>query len=169
MYMSQRKSVRFVIEGGKATAGPPIGPALGPTGLNVMAVVNKINELTKEFAGMRVPVEVIYDPETKEFEVKVGIPTTAALLLKELKAEKGSSSPAKQKIGDLSLEQIIKIALIKRPDLLAKTLKAATKEVLGTCLSLGITVEGKSPKEVQKEVDSGVYDHIFAKYEAEQR
>jgi len=169
MYMSQRKSVRFVIEGGKVTAGPPIGPALGPTGLNVMAVVNKINELTKEFAGMRVPVEVIYDPETKEFEVKVGIPTTAALLLKELKAEKGSSSPAKQKIGNLSLEQIIKIALIKRPDLLAKTLKAATKEVLGTCLSLGITVEGKSPKEVQREVDSGVYDHIFAKYEAEQR
>jgi len=169
MRMSQRKSVRFVIEGGKATAGPPIGPALGPTGLNVMAVVNKINELTKEFAGMRVPVEVIYDPETKEFEVKVGIPTTAALLLRELKVEKGSSSPAKQKIGNLSLEQIIKIALIKRPDLLAKTLKAATKEVLGTCLSLGITVEGKNPKEVQREIDSGVYDHIFAKYEAEQR
>ncbi|MDH5816010.1 MAG: 50S ribosomal protein L11 [Candidatus Nezhaarchaeota archaeon] len=159
-----RKTVRFIIEGGKATAGPPIGPALGPTGLNVMAVVNKINELTKEFAGMRVPVEVIYDPETKEFEVKVGIPTTAALLLRELKAEKGSSSPAKQKIGNLSLEQVIKIALIKRPNLLAKTLKAATKEILGTCLSLGITVEGKNPKEVQKEIDAGVYDNIFAKY-----
>lgn len=164
--MTQKKSVRFVIEGGKATAGPPIGPALGPTGLNVMAVVNKINELTKEFAGMRVPVEVFYDLETKEFEVKVGIPTTAALLLRELKAEKGSSSPAKQKIGNLSLEQVIKIALIKKPDLLAKTLKAATKEVLGTCLSLGITVEGKSPKEVQREIDAGVYDHVFAKHEA---
>lgn len=167
--MAQKKSVRFVIEGGKATAGPPLGPALGPTGLNVMAVANKINELTKEFAGMRVPVEVIYDPETKEFEVKVGIPTTAALLLRELKAEKGSSSPAKQKIGNLSLERVVKIALIKRPDLLAKTLKAATKEVLGTCLSLGITVEGKNPKEVQKEIDAGVYDHIFAKYEVEWR
>lgn len=167
--MAQKKTVKFIIEGGKATAGPPIGPALGPTGLNVMAVVNKINELTKEFAGMRVPVEVIYDPETKEFEVKVGIPTTAALLLRELKAEKGSSSPAKQKIGNLSLEQVIKVALIKKPDLLAKTLKAATKEILGTCLSLGITVEGKNPKEVQKEIDSGVYDNIFAKYEAEWR
>ena len=167
--MTQKKSVRFVVEGGRATAGPPIGPALGPTGLNVMAVVSKINELTKEFAGMRVPVEVIYDPETKEFEVRVGIPTTAALLLRELKAEKGSSSPAKQKIGNLSLEQVIKIALIKRSDLLAKTLKAATKEILGTCLSLGITVEGKSPKEVQREVDAGTYDHIFAKYEAEWR
>ena len=169
MCMAQKKFARFVIEGGKATAGPPIGPALGPTGLNVMAVVNKINELTKEFAGMRVPVEVIYDPETKEFEVKVGIPTTAALLLRELKAEKGSPSPAKQKIGSLNLEQVVKIALIKRPDLLAKTLKAATKEVLGTCLSLGIAVEGKSPKEVQKEIDAGVYDQIFAKYEAEWR
>jgi large subunit ribosomal protein L11 len=169
MRVAQKKSVKFVIEGGKATAGPPLGPALGPTGLNVMAVANKINELTKEFAGMRVPVEVIYDPETKEFEVKVGIPTTAALLLRELKAEKGSSSPAKQKIGNLSLERVVKIALIKRPDLLAKTLKAATKEVLGTCLSLGITVEGKNPKEVQKEIDAGVYDHIFAKYEVEWR
>ncbi|MEM0233291.1 MAG: 50S ribosomal protein L11, partial [Candidatus Nezhaarchaeales archaeon] len=156
-----------IVEGGKATAGPPIGPALGPTGLNVMAVVNKINELTKEFAGMRVPVEVSYDPETKEFEVKVGIPTTAALLLKELKVDKGSSSPTKQKIGNLSLEQVIKIALIKRPNLLAKTLKAATKEILGTCLSLGITVEGKSPKEVQREIDAGTYDNIFAKYEVE--
>ncbi|MEM4577048.1 MAG: 50S ribosomal protein L11 [Candidatus Nezhaarchaeales archaeon] len=162
-----QKSVRFIVEGGKATAGPPIGPALGPTGLNVMAVVNRINELTKEFSGMRVPVDVLYDPETKEFEVKVGIPTTAALLLRELKAEKGSSSPAKQKIGNLSIEQVIKVALVKRPDLLAKTLKAATKEVLGTCLSLGITVEGKSPKEVQREIDMGVYDKIFAKYEAE--
>ncbi|MEM2214343.1 MAG: 50S ribosomal protein L11 [Candidatus Nezhaarchaeales archaeon] len=162
-----QKSIRFIVEGGKATAGPPIGPALGPTGLNVMAVVNKINELTKEFAGMRVPVEVSYDPETKEFEVKVGIPTTAALLLKELKVDKGSSSPTKQKIGNLSLEQVIKIALIKRPNLLAKTLKAATKEILGTCLSLGITVEGKSPKEVQREIDAGTYDNIFAKYEVE--
>ncbi|MEM0217163.1 MAG: 50S ribosomal protein L11 [Candidatus Nezhaarchaeales archaeon] len=162
-----RKTIRFIVEGGKATAGPPIGPALGPTGLNVMVVVNKINELTKEFAGMRVPVEVSYDPETKEFEVKVGIPTTAALLLRELKAEKGSSSPAKQKIGNLSLEQVIKIALIKRTNLLAKTLKAATKEILGTCLSLGITVEGKSPKEVQREIDSGIYDNVFAKYEVE--
>lgn len=162
-----QKSVRFIVEGGKATAGPPIGPALGPTGLNVMAVVNKINELTKEFSGMRVPVDVLYNPETKEFEVKVGIPTTAALLLRELKAEKGSSSPAKQKIGNLSIEQVIKVALVKKPDLLAKTLKAATKEVLGTCLSLGITVEGKSPKEVQREIDMGVYDKVFAKYEAE--
>lgn len=167
--MTQKKTVKFVIEGGRATAGPPIGPVLGPTGLNVMAVVNKINELTKEFAGMRVPVEVVYDPETKEFEVKVGIPTTAALLLRELKAEKGSSSPEKQKIGNLRLEQVIKVALIKRPDLLAKTLKAAAKEILGTCLSLGITVEGKNPKEVQGEIDAGFYDGIFAKYEADWR
>ncbi|MHC1637356.1 MAG: 50S ribosomal protein L11 [Candidatus Nezhaarchaeales archaeon] len=165
--MTQKKSVRFIVEGGRATAGPPIGPTLGPTGLNVMAVVNKINELTKEFAGMRVPVDVIYDPETKEFEVKVGIPTTAALLLREVKAEKGSPSPAKQRIGNLSIEQVIKIALIKRPDLLSKTLKAAVKEILGTCLSLGITVEDKNPKDVQKEIDKGLYDEILTKYEAE--
>ncbi|RLF11208.1 MAG: 50S ribosomal protein L11 [Thermoprotei archaeon] len=162
-----QKSVRFIVEGGRATAGPPIGPALGPVGLNVMAVVNKINELTKEFAGMRVPVDVIYDPDTKEFEVKVGIPTTAALLLRELKAEKGATNPAKESIGNLSIEQVIKVALVKRPNLLAKTLKAGVKEILGTCLSLGIRVEGKNPKVVQKEIDQGVYDEIMSKYEAE--
>ncbi|MCS7140430.1 MAG: 50S ribosomal protein L11 [Candidatus Nezhaarchaeota archaeon] len=164
-----KKTVRFIVEGGKATAGPPIGPALSPTGLNVMAVVNKINELTKEFGGMRVPVDVMYDPDTKEFEVKVGIPTTAALLLRELRAEKGSPSPAKQRIGDLTIEQIIKVALIKRPNLLSKTLKAAVKEILGTCLSLGITVDGKSPKDVQKEINEGLYDEVLAKYEVEWR
>ncbi|MDI9619690.1 MAG: 50S ribosomal protein L11 [Candidatus Nezhaarchaeota archaeon] len=165
--MTQRKTVRFIVEGGRATAGPPIGPALGPTGLNVMAVVNKINELTKEFAGMRVPVDVAYDVETKDFEVNVGIPTTAALLLRELKAEKGSSSPAKQKIGDISLEQVVKVALVKKPDLLSKTLKAAVKEILGTCLSLGITVEGRSPKELQKALDEGSYDDLLKRYEGE--
>ncbi len=159
--MGTKKAFKFIIDGGKATAGPPIGPALGPLGLNLMAVVNAINEATKEFAGMRVPVEVEVDVDEKTFQVKVGVPTTTALIAKELKLEKGSSRPRTEKVGDLTMEQVVKIAKIKRPSLLAKTLKGAVKEVLGTCLSMGVTVEGKSPKEVQREIDQGLYDHLL--------
>ncbi|RLF10892.1 MAG: 50S ribosomal protein L11 [Thermoprotei archaeon] len=159
--MGVKKTFKFIIEGGRATAGPPIGPALGPLGLNLMEVVNNINEATKDFAGMRVPVEVEVDVDEKAFQVKVGIPTTTALIAKELKVEKGSSKPGSEKVGDLTMEQLVKIAKIKRPGLLAKTFKAAVKEVLGTCLSMGVTVEGKNPKVVQREIDQGLYDELL--------
>ncbi|RLI13888.1 50S ribosomal protein L11 [Candidatus Bathyarchaeota archaeon] len=160
--MGEKKTFKFLVEGGKATAGPPIGPSLGPLGLNVPMVVAKINELTKEYAGMRVPVEVTVDVETKEFEVKVGIPTTSALIIKELGAEKGSGATGHDWIGSLTMEQVVKIAKIKRPQLMAKTLKAAVKEILGTCVSMGVLVEGKHPKEVIREVNEGLWDHLLA-------
>ncbi|MCS7115074.1 MAG: 50S ribosomal protein L11 [Nitrososphaerota archaeon] len=164
--MSEKKVVELLVSGGQATAGPPLGPALGPLGLNVMAVVNKINELTRDYAGMKVPVKVIVDPQTKEFEVNVGVPTTSALIVSELKVEKGSGSPKAQKVGNLSIEQLIRIAKIKRPELLSKSLKSAAKEILGTCVSMGVTVDGKDPREVIREIDEGKYDQIFAKSEA---
>jgi len=74
--MVEKKVVELLVGGGQATAGPPLGPALGPLGVNVVAIVNKINELTKDYSGMKVPVKVTVDPETKEFEVSVGTPTT---------------------------------------------------------------------------------------------
>jgi len=163
--MKSTKSFTFLVEGGKATGGPPIGPSLGPLGVNVMQVVNEINEKTKEFLGMRVPVIVTVDVETKKFSVEVGIPTTAALILREIKAEKGSGTPHANKVGNLTIQQAIKIAKIKRPQLLAKTLKAAVKEILGTCVSMGVTVEGKDPRVVQKEIDEGKYDKIFEEAE----
>ena len=161
--MGEKKIVEALVAGGQATAGPPLGPALGPLGLNVMAVVNKINELTKDFSGMKVPVKIIVDVETKEFEVEVGTPTASALIIKELKIEKGSGDPGKEKVGNLSFEQVVKIAKMKRPELLAKDLKGAVKEILGSCVSMGVTVEGKNPKEVQKEIDEGKYDEVFEK------
>jgi len=164
--VGEKRVVELLVSGGQATAGPPLGPALGPLGVNVLAVVNKINELTKDYAGMKVPVKVVVDVETKQFEVNVGTPTTSALIVSELKIEKGSGSPKAQKVGDLSMQQVIRIAKIKRPELLAKTLKNAVKEVLGTCVSMGVTVEGKDPKEVQREIDEGKYDAIFAEHES---
>jgi len=134
-----------------------------------MAVVNKINELTKDFAGMRVPVKVIVDVEKKTFEVEVGTPTTAALIVKELKVQKGAGQPGRENIGNLSMEQVIKIALTKKEDIKAKTLKGAIKSVLGTALSMGVLVENKSPKDVQKEIDKGAYDDLIKKYEGENK
>jgi len=158
-----KKTVEALVAGGQATAGPPLGPALGPLGVNVLAIVNKINEVTKDYAGMKVPVKVIVDPETKEFEVTVGTPTASALIVSELKVEKGSGSPKAQKVGDLSMEQLVKVAKMKRVQLLAADTKKAAKEILGTCVSMGVTVGGKDPREVQKEIDEGKHNELMEK------
>ena len=163
--MVDKKIVDLLVSGGQATAGPPLGPALGPLGINTMAVVTKINELTKDYAGMKVPVKVAVDVENKTFEVTVGTPTASALIMSELKIEKGSGTPNTAKVGDLTMEQVVRIAKVKRPQLLASTLKGAAKEMLGTCISMGVTVEGKDPREVQKEIDAGGYEELFSNSE----
>jgi len=163
--MSEKKVVEALVSGGQATAGPPLGPALGPLGVNVLAIVNKINEITKNYSGMKVPVKVIVDAETKEFEVSVGTPTTSALIVSELGVEKGSGTPKTEKIGNLSMEQVMRIAKVKGAELLAKNLKAAVKEVLGSCVSMGVTVEDKDPREVQQGIDEGKYDALLKKEE----
>jgi large subunit ribosomal protein L11 len=160
-----KKIVEALIAGGQATAGPPLGPALGPLGVNVLAIVNKINEVTKDYAGMKVPVNVIVNTETKEFEVTVGTPTASALIVSESRIEKGSGNPKENKVGALSMEQIVRIAKLKQAELLSTNTKAAVKEILGTCVSMGITVEDKDPREVQKEIDEGKYAAFLEKKE----
>ncbi|MCL1965919.1 MAG: 50S ribosomal protein L11 [Candidatus Bathyarchaeota archaeon] len=159
--MVETKVVELIVGGGQATVGPPLGPALGPLGVNIVAVVNKINEVTKEYAGMKVPVKVSVDTEYKTFEVTVGTPTASALIVSELKIEKGSSTPNSVKVGDLSMAQIVRIAKIKAPQLLSSTTENAAKEILGTCVTLGVTVEGKDPRDIQKDIDAGMYEQLF--------
>jgi len=161
--MVEKKIINALVNGGQATAGPPLGPALGPLGVNVLTIVNRINELTKDYAGMKVPVKISVDPETKEFEVTVGTPTTSALIVSALKISKGSGSPKEEKVGNLTMPQVASLAKKKRPELLAKSLKLAAKEVLGSCVSMGVTVEDKDPREVQREIDEGKYDSLFEK------
>jgi large subunit ribosomal protein L11 len=160
--MSEKKIVEALVNGGQANAGPPLGPALGPLGVNVLAIVDKINEITKAYSGMKVPVKISVDTENKEFEVTVGTPTTSALIISELGVSKGSGAPNTEKIGDLSLEQAIRIAKLKSDNVLARDLKAAVNEVLGTGVSMGVTVEGKDPREVQKEISEGKHDALLA-------
>jgi len=161
--MGEKKIVEALVNGGQATAGPPLGPALGPLGVNVLAIVNKINEITQDYSGMKVPVKISVDTDNKEFEVTVGTPTTSALLVSELGVTKGSGTPNTEKIGDISLNAVVRIAKVKAEDVLGNDLKAAVKEVLGTGVSMGVTVEGKDPREVQQEIDEGKHDALLLK------
>jgi len=154
----KKETIDIMIEGGKASAAPPLGPALGPMGININEVITTINKKTSAMAGMQVPVKVIIDTETKEFEIEIGTPPTSALLLKEAGLPKGSSNPKKEKIGNLKIEQIIKVAVTKEDKLGGKTLKDKVKEIIGSCKSTGLLVEGKDPSETIKDVDKGIYD-----------
>ena len=154
--------VEVLVPGGKATAGPPIGPALGPLGINVKAVVDEINKRTANFNGMQVPVRIDVD-EKKDFTITVGIPPTTALIKKEVNIEKGSPEPNVKIVGDLPMEAAVKIAKMKGNDMLAYDLKHAVKEVVGTCVSLGVNVDGKRPKEILAAIDAGTYDAVLAK------
>ena len=155
------KTFRVIVTAGQATGGPPIGPLIGPLGVNIMAVVNKINEMTASYSGTKIPVEITIDTDTKEFEIKVGMLTTTALILRELAIEKGSGRPNTEPVGDLTFKQVVEIARLKREGLLASSLRAAVREILGSCLSMGINIEGRSPKEVHREVNEGKYDPLL--------
>ncbi len=142
-----------LIEGGAATGGPPFGPALGPLGVPVNNIIAEINNKTKAFAGIKIPVKVFVNPDTKEFRVEVGAPPTSALILKEL----GAASGAKTKdevIGNLSIEQIKKIAKSKEATIYGKDMADRVKQVLGTCKSMGVKCENEDPRVIIKKINA---------------
>ena len=149
--------VEALVPGGTATPGPPLGPSLGPLGVNVKAIIDKINEQTKAFSGMQVPIKIIVD-DKKQFTIQVGTPPTSALIKKELGVETGSGTPNTKIIGNLTVKQAVKIAHMKKSDTLSKTLKGAVKEVVGSCVPLGVTFEGLKPKEAIAAINSGKFD-----------
>lgn len=151
-----------LVEGGKASAGPPLGPALGPAGVNIGQVVAAINDKTKDFKGMKVPVTVVVDPGTKSFEIEVGTPPASALVLNELGLEKGSGQAKTEFVGDMTLDQAVKVARMKKDSLLAADLKAGVLEISGACVSMGVKVEGQAPRDFQKAVKSGQYDNALS-------
>jgi large subunit ribosomal protein L11 len=161
--MTESKSISALVTGGEASAGPPLGPALGPMGINVLQVVNTINDKTKDFPGMKVPVKVEVDPDTKKFTVEVGVPPTAALISKEAGVAKGSGASGTVVAGNISIESAIKIAKMKIDSSYANDIRGALKEVIGTCLSLGMLVENKPPKDVYNDIKAGKYDEALQK------
>jgi len=206
-----KKTVSALIDGGKATPAPPLGPSLSIFKVNIGKIIQDINEKTKEYEGMKVPVNIIVDDETKEYEIEIGTPPVSSLIRKELglkkiaeekkeetpevveevKEEEKPEEKEKPKfkgkeeektetveevkeevvevkkervmVGNLTINQAIKITKMKRGKLLAKDSKKALKEIVSSCVSMPITVEGKSPKEVIKEIDEGKYDELIKK------
>jgi large subunit ribosomal protein L11 len=209
-----QKTVETLVDGGKATPAPPLGPSLAQFKVNVGKIVQDINEKTKSYKDMKVPVKIIIDDETKEYSIEIGTPPISSLIRKELglkkiaaeeekkeeaptgeaasekpevkgeekPLEKGKKETSEGKlpaetekkeeeikpkvriiVGNLTIDQCIKITKMKRDSLLAKNKKKALKEIVASCVSMPITVEGKSPKDVIKDIDAGLYDDKIEK------
>ncbi|MFH1750070.1 MAG: 50S ribosomal protein L11 [Candidatus Micrarchaeota archaeon] len=158
-------TVPAMVEGGKASSGPPLGPALGAAKVNIQQVLAQINEKTAAFKGMQVPIKVIIDTDTKGFEITVGTPPVSALLKKELgiteNVKEEAGAKGKRIIGNVTVAQIVTVAGMKKDAMLSRSLKAQVKEITGTCKSMGITVEGKDPREIIKEIDEGKFDSVI--------
>ncbi len=204
-----QKIVNALIDGGKATPAPPLGPSLAVFKVNIGKVIQDINEKTKDYAGMKVPVKIIINDVTKEYKIEIGTPPVSSLIRKELglkkiapekkeeaaeaksegekkggekeekKGEEGKKTEKKEvkegegdaekppekeepkervMVGNLTIDQCIKVAKMKRDTLLAKDMKKAVKEIVASTVSMPLTVENKNPKEVLKEIDEGKYD-----------
>jgi len=150
--------IKILTEGGAMKPGPALSQKLGPAGIPLNKVIEQVNDATKDFKGLKVPVELDVNTKTKSFKVKVFSPPVSELLKKELGIEKGSEQQKRFQKGNASIEQIISVAKTKMQNLLAKDLKSAVKLVAGTCVSLGVLIENKPAKEVVHEIEEGIYD-----------
>jgi large subunit ribosomal protein L11 len=147
-------TIAGLIEGGKATGGPPFGPALGPLGININEVVGAINDKTKQYAGIKVPIKVIVETTTKTYKVEVGAPPTSALILKELNISAGAKTKD-EIVGNLTLEQLKNVVKSNEAKLYGKSIAERAKQVLGTCKSMGVKCENEDPREIIKKITSG--------------
>ncbi|MDO8624608.1 MAG: 50S ribosomal protein L11, partial [Candidatus Diapherotrites archaeon] len=138
------------------------GPALGPLGINIVSVVERINAQTKAFTGMKVPVKIIVDSR-KNVEIEVGTPPTSAIIKKELGIETGAANPKTENKGNLTLEQVQKVAEMKGEKMNSTTIAKSMREVIGTCDSMGVYVEGKRAKDTLKDIDAGKFPKFFPK------
>ena len=160
------KTIDAVVEGGRASAAPPLGPALGPLGVNIQQVIDAINEKTRDLGGMKVPVKVTVDTVTKKFRLEVGTPPASALILKEAGIQKGAATTGKDRIGDISEAQVKKIARAK----FGSDDAAYVNQIKGTCMSMGITIgEGKVTEEEKKLAEQHKHEAEEAAKEAEEK
>src|SRR5688572_13246666 len=150
------QTIETVVEGGKVQPGP-LGPTLGPTGVNIGKVVAKLNEATKSYTGMKVPVKIVID-DKRDFTVEVGTPPVSQLVIMKAKIEKGSGTPNKLQVGNITIKDCVEITKMKGGSLLGATLKARVKEVVGTCSSTGVTVEGRVAKLMSLAIEAGEFD-----------
>jgi large subunit ribosomal protein L11 len=138
--------VKLQVKGGQANPSPPIGPALGSKGLNIMEFCKQFNGRTQDKSGMVLPVVITYFKD-KSFEFIIKTPPAAILLMEASKVKSGSAQPNRIKVATVSWDQVREIAETKMPDLNCFTVEAGMKMIAGTARSMGITVAGKAPWE----------------------
>ena len=151
-------NIKLLVEGGAMKPGPALSQKLGPAGIPINKVIEKVNQETTSFKGMQVPVEIVVDMKTKGFEVQVFSPPVSGLLKKVAGIQKGSGTQKKVQVGNISIEQVINVAKSKMANLLCNDLKTAVKTVVGSCATLGILVESMNPIEFEKLIDEGKFD-----------
>lgn len=153
-----KENIEVLITGGKATAAPPLGPALGPMGVDINQVVSDINTKTADFSGMQVPVTVTVDTDSKEYTISVGTPPASALIKQELNLKKGAQTPGTETVGDIPFDTVLKIVRMKQDTLQGIDKKAMTKEIVGSCRSMGVTIDGKQADEITVAINKGDFD-----------
>ena len=144
--MAKEKSgyLKLQIRGGSANPSPPVGPALGSKGLNIMEFCKQFNARTQDKQGQVLPVLVtIYTDKSFDFIIKT--PPAPVMILEASKKKKGSAEPNRDKVGSVTWDQVKEIAMVKMPDLNAFTIESAMKMVAGTARSMGINVKGTAP------------------------
>ena len=154
-------SIEVLVPGGEADPGPPLGPELGPTPVDVQSVVQEINDETAAFDGTEVPVTVSYEDDGS-FDIEIGVPPTAELIKDEAGFDTGGGGAQGEFGANLTVDQIIQIAEQKQSDLRSYDLQSAAKEVVGTWTALGVTIEDEDPREFKERLDDGEYDDRFA-------
>jgi len=164
--MVKKETLDLLIEGGKAAPGANSAPKLSALKMNVGAIFKEINDKTKAYAGMQVPVKVIMNPDDKSFEIVVGTPPVSSLIKKELKVEIAKitdeeKAAGKRSVGDIKMDQLVAVAKMKQPALFCNSLKACVKQVVGTCASMPVTIEGKKAIEIIREIEAGKYDSVI--------
>ncbi len=154
-------TIKLLVDGGAMKPGPAVAQQLGPMGINMGKVISDINEATKDFSGMQVPVNLDVDAKTKSFKIKVLSPPVSALIKKEAGIETASGSRKKLQCGNLAIEQLISVTKQKYSNMLAKDFKSAFLSVLGSAMTLGVLIESRDPKEIIEEAKAGKFDELI--------
>ncbi|MBT3865943.1 50S ribosomal protein L11 [Candidatus Woesearchaeota archaeon] len=150
--------IKLMIEGGKASTSPAMAQTLGPLKMDMQGILKDINEKTETYKGLKVPVELDVNEKDKTYDITVKSPPASELIKSELKIKKGSGEPEKKKVGNISIEQLLKVAKMKSESLFTTNIKSAIKAVAGTCNSLGVLVEGVTSNVFNGLLEEGKFD-----------
>jgi len=153
--------IKLMVEGGKASTTPAMAQTLGPLKMDMQGILKDVNEKTMTYKGLKVPVELDVDEKEKTYTITVKSPPAAELIKNEIGVKVGSGEPEKKKVGNISVEQLIKVAKMKMESLFSEDLRASMRAVAGTCNSVGVLIEGNVSSKFNELLEEGKYDSII--------